>query len=184
MLLRTTIRRPAEDVPTLQEPPPNKSLSVRDDNRRTAELHLAPKAVANRLPSTIDPEASPSLKTTMHVEFNALPPDAEVAQPWPDSSPLLQRDSRLQKEVIRTLLRFAYVISIGGYGKTNLLSHARTVHPGTTPIWMKQRPLNLVTEATSRPAVRTMGRGRRVLTVVFSARSSLKEEQPRSPLGQ
>ena len=151
VLLRTTIRRPAEDVPTLQEPPSDTSLSVRDDNWRTAELHLAPKAVAHQLPSTIDPEVSPSLETTMHGEFNALPQDAEVAQPRPDSSPLLRRDSRLQKDVFRTLLRFADVVSIRGYGKANLLSHARTFSPGTTSIRhtsvrMKQRPLNPVME--------------------------------------
>ena len=120
MLLRTTTRRPAQDVPTLQEPPPDKSLSVRNDNRRTAELHLAPKAVIDRLPS-IDPEMLPSLKTT------------KVAQSRLDSSPMLQRDSHLQKEVIRNLLRFADVILIRDYGKTNLISPASTVDPGTTP---------------------------------------------------
>ena len=122
-------------------PPPDKSLSVRNDNRRTAELHLAPEAVVDRLPS-IDPETSPSLKTTMHAESDALPQDAKVAQSRLDSSPMLQRDSHLQKEVIRTLLRFADVISIGDYGKTNLISPASTVNPGTTSIRMKQRPLN------------------------------------------
>ena len=52
MLLRATTQHPAEDVPTLQEPPPDKSLSVRDDNQRTPELHFAPEAVVNHLLST------------------------------------------------------------------------------------------------------------------------------------
>ena len=143
LLLRTTTRHPAEDVSTPQEPPPDKSLSVHNGNRRTAELHLSPEAVVDRLPS-IGPETSPSLKTTMHAESDTLPQDAKVAQSRLDSSPMLQRDSRLQKEVIRTILRFADVISIGDYGKTNLISPASTVEPGTTPIRMKQRPLNPV----------------------------------------
>ena len=89
----------------------------------------------------------------MHVEFNALPQDAKVAQSRLDSSLLLRRDSGLRKEVIRTLLRFADVISIGGYGKTNLISHASTVDPGTTQIQMKQRPLNPVMEESLRRQV-------------------------------
>ena len=138
-------RRP-EQTPrhqTPQEPPPDKSLSVHNGNRRTAELHLAPEAVVDRLPS-IGPEMSPSLKTTMHAESDTLPQDAKVVQSWLDSSPMVQRDSRLQKEVIRTILRFADLISIRDYGKTNLISPASTVKPGTTPIRMKQRPLNPV----------------------------------------
>ena len=111
VLLRTTTRRPAEDVPTPQEPLPDRSLSVRNDNQRTAELHLAPEAIIDCLPS-LDPETLPSLKTTMHAESDALPQDAKVAQSRLDSSPTLRRDSHLQKEVIRTLLWFANVISI------------------------------------------------------------------------
>ena len=143
VLLRTTTRHPAEDIPTLQEPLPDRGLSVRNDNQRTAELHLTPRAVVDRLPS-LDPEMSPSLKTTMHAESDALPQDTKVAQSRLDSSPMLRRDSHLQKEVIRTLLRFADVILIGSYGKTNLISPASTFDPGTTPIRMKQRPLNPV----------------------------------------
>ena len=143
LLLRTTTRRPTEDVSTPQEPPPDKSLSVHNGNRRTAELHLAPEAIVDRLPS-IGSETSPSLKTTLHAESDTLPQGATVAQSRLDSSPMLQRDSRLQKEVIRTILRFADVISIGDYGKNNLISPASTVKPGTTPIRMKQRPLNPV----------------------------------------
>ena len=76
-----------------------------------------------------------------------------VAQFCLDSSPLLQRDSRLRKEVIRTLLQFADVISIGGCSKTNLISHLITVHPGTTPIKMKHRPLNPVMEESLRQQI-------------------------------
>ena len=47
VLLRTTIQHPVEGVPTLQEPPPDLSLSVREDNRRTADLHLAPEAIVD-----------------------------------------------------------------------------------------------------------------------------------------
>ena len=64
-----------------------------------------------------------------------------------DSSPMLQRDSHLSKEVIRVLLQFADIISIGGYGETNMISHSITVNPGTTPIKMKHRPLNPVEES-------------------------------------
>ena len=76
-----------------------------------------------------------------------------VAQFRLDASPLLQRDSRLRKEVIRVLLQFADVISIGGYGETNLISHAITVNPGTTPIKMKHRPLNPVMEESLRQQI-------------------------------
>ena len=70
-----------------------------------------------------------------------------------NSSLLLQRDSRLRKEVIRVLLQFADVISIGGYGETNLISHAITVNPGTAPIKMKHRPLNPVMEESLRQQI-------------------------------
>ena len=63
-----------------------------------------------------------------------------------DEAPALQRDPGLRKEVIRVLLQFSDVISIGGYGKSNLISHHIDVHPGTTPIKMKPRPLNPVME--------------------------------------
>ena len=140
VLLRTTTRYPAEDVPTLQEPMPDRSLSVRNDNKRTAELHLAPEAVVDRLPS-LDPGTSPSRKTTMHAESDALPQDAKVSPSRLDSSPMLRRDSRLQKEVIRTIL--------GDYGKINLLSPVSTVEPGTTPIRIKQRLLDPVQKESS-----------------------------------
>ena len=66
---------------------------------------------------------------------------------------MLQRDSWLRKEVIRTLLQFADVILIGGYGKTNLISHQINVLPGTTTIKMKHRPLNPVMEESLRQQI-------------------------------
>ena len=51
------------------------------------------------------------------------------------------------------LLQFADVISIGGYGETNLILHAITVNPGTTPIKMKHCPLNSVMEESLRQQI-------------------------------
>ena len=45
------------------------------------------------------------------------------------------------------------MISIGGYGETNLISHAIVVEPGTTPIKMKHRPLNPVMEESLRQQI-------------------------------
>ena len=70
-----------------------------------------------------------------------------------DEAPALQRDPRLRKEVIRVLLQFSDVISIGGYGKTNLISHHIEVHPGTTLIKMKHRPLNPIMEESLRQQI-------------------------------
>ena len=70
-----------------------------------------------------------------------------------DAAPVLQKDPRLRKEVIRTLLQFSDVILIGGYGKTNLISHPINVYPGTTPIKMKHRPLNPVMEESLRQQI-------------------------------
>ena len=70
-----------------------------------------------------------------------------------ESSPRLQKDSRLRKEVIRVLLQFSDVVSIGGYRETNLISHSITVNLGTTPIKMKHRPLNPVMEESLRQQI-------------------------------
>ena len=98
----------------------------------------------------MDTETSSPPEATTHVDFDALPQSAKIkwlmAQFRLHDSPLLQRDSHLQKEVVRVLLQFADVISIAGYGETNLISHAITVNPGMTPIKMKHRPLNPVME--------------------------------------
>ena len=63
------------------------------DNRRTAELHLAPEAVVDSrqevtaAPHTINVSTSPPSNAITSANYDALPQD---------------RDSRLQKEVIRT----------------------------------------------------------------------------------
>ena len=109
---------------------------------------LQPRSTRTTLPL---PEAS------RHAEFDALPQDEKikwlVTQFRLDKAPTLQRDPRLQKEVIRTLLQFSDVISISGYGKTNLISHPINVHPGTTRIKMKHRPLNPVMEESLRQQI-------------------------------
>ena len=93
----------------------------------------------------------------MHQDFHALPQSAKikwlVAHFCLNYSLLLQRDSHLRKEDIRALPQFTDVISIGGYGETNLISHAITVNPGTTPIKMKNRPLNPVMEESLRQQI-------------------------------
>ena len=71
---------------------------------------------------------------------------------WPTSGST-PHQSRLRKEVIRVLLQFSDVVSIGGYGETNLISHAITVNPGNTPIKMKHRPLNSVMEESLRQQI-------------------------------
>ena len=147
----------------LQEVQTDGSLSVLADNLEAPDFDLAPDTVIGSVqevtatPSTIDPETSPPPEATTHAEFDALPQNKKikwlVAQFCLDVSPLLQRDSRLRKEVIQTLLQFADVISIGGYGETNLISHAITVNPGTAPIKMKHRPLNPVMEESLRQQI-------------------------------
>ena len=61
-------------------------------------------------------------------------------------SELLERDPELRKEVIKALLEFSDVISIGGYGQTDLISHAIVLEPGSVPIKLRRRPLNPVME--------------------------------------
>ena len=99
------------------------------DNLEAANFDLPPDTVIGSVQevtatlSTIDPETSPPPEATTHAEFDALPQNEKikwlVAQFRLDASPLLQRDYRLRKEVIRALLQFADVISIGAYGETN-----------------------------------------------------------------
>ena len=106
---------------------------------------------------TVHADNSPPPKASTHAEFDALPQDEKikwlVTQFRLDAAPVLQRDPRLRKEVIRTLLQFSDVISIGGYGKTNLISHPINVYPGTTPIKMKHRPLNPVIKESLRQQI-------------------------------
>ena len=163
MLLQPTTRSLLGDNPVLQEVQPDGSLTVLVDNLEHEDLHLEPDTIVGLVQevtaasSTVDEDTSPPPEATTHEEFDALPQAAEikwlVAQFRLDSSSLLQRDSCLLKEVIRTLLQYVDVISIGGYGKTNLISHTITVHPGTTPIKMKHRPLNPVMEESLRQQI-------------------------------
>ena len=163
VLLRPTASSLLGDNPILQEVQPDGSLAVLADNLETTDQELAPEMLIGSVqevtsaPTTVDPETSPPPEATTHEAFDALPQDDKikwlVAHFRLDSSPLLQRDSQLRKEVIRTLLQFTDVISIGGYGETNLISHAIVVEPGTTPIKMKHRPLNPVMEESLRQQI-------------------------------
>ena len=132
VLIQPMVRFLLGDNPILQEVQADGSLSVLADNFETTEFDLAPDTIIKSVQevtatlSTIDPETSPLPKATTHAEFGALPQNEKikwlVTQFRLDASPLLQRDSHLKKEVIRALLQFADVISIGGYGETNLIS--------------------------------------------------------------
>ena len=124
VLLQPTTRSLLGDNPILQEVQADGSLSVLADNLEPEDLHLEPDTIVGSVqevtaaPTTVDVDTSPHPEATTHGEFDALPQAAKikwlVAQFHLDSSPLLQRDSRLRKEVIRTLLQYADVISIGG----------------------------------------------------------------------
>ena len=106
----------------VQEVQADGSLSVLVDNMETVEQGLPPEALVESLqevkaaPSDLDQDTAPPPAATMHEEFDALPQSDKikwlVKQFRLDSSPLFQRDSQLRKEVIRTLLQFADVISI------------------------------------------------------------------------
>ena len=156
MLIQPAAESPLGDNPILQEVQEEWSLSVLSENCEQLELHLEPDALIGSVQEvasarfTIDAETSSPPEATTHADFDALPQNAKikwlVAHFCLKDFPLLQRDSHLRKEVIRVLLPFANVISIGGYGETNLISHTITVNPGTTPIKMKHRPLNPVME--------------------------------------
>ena len=112
------------DNPILQEVRSDGSLAVLADNLETTDQELAPEMLIGSVqevtsaPTTVDPETTPPPEATTHEAFDALPQGDKikwlVAHFRLDSSPLLQRDSQLRKEVIRTLLQFTDVISIGG----------------------------------------------------------------------
>ena len=70
-----------------------------------------------------------------------------------DFSPTLCRNPKLRQEVIQLLLEFSDVISIGGYGQTNLVSHAIHLEPGSHPIKIKHRPLNPTMEGSLRKQI-------------------------------
>ena len=163
VLLQPAVASLLGDNPILQEIQADGRLSVLADNLETTDAELAPDTLIGSVQevttmlSDIDPETSPPPEATTHAEFDGLPQNEKikwlVANFRLDFSPLLQRDSRLRKEVIQALLQFADVISIGGYGETNLVSHAITVNTGTTPIKMKHRPLNPVMEESLRQQI-------------------------------
>ena len=160
MVLQPMTRSLLGDNPVLHEVQPDGSLAVLADNLELEDHHHEPDTIVGSVqevtaaPTTVHADTSPPPEVTTHGEFDALPQAAKikwlVAQFRLDSSPLLQRDSHLRKEVIWTLLQYADVILIVGYGKTNIISHTRTVHPGTTPIKMKHRPLNPIMEESLR----------------------------------
>ena len=85
-----------------------------------------------------------------HNEFDALQQEDKVkwlvAHFLLDASLTLWLDLKLRKVIIKTLLQFSDVISVGGYGNTNLVSHSITVGPKTTSIKMKHWPLNPIME--------------------------------------
>ena len=147
----------------MQEVQADGGVSVLVDNLEIVEHELLPDALVGSVqevkatPSDLNPDTAPPPAATTHEEFDALPNGDKikwlVKQFRLDSSPLLQRDSKLRKEVIRTLLQFADIISIEGYGETNLISHAIVVKPGTAPIKMKHRPLNQVMEESLRQQI-------------------------------
>ena len=163
VLLQPTVKALLGDNPVLQEVQTDGRISVLVDNLETVDQELPADTLIGSVqevkanPSDIDPETTSSPTATTHGEFDALPQRDKikwlVKQFRLDSSPLLQRDSQLRKEVLRTLLQFADVISIGGYGETNLISHAIVVEPGTAPIKMKHRPLNPVMEESLRQQI-------------------------------
>ena len=110
VLLQPVVASLLGDNPILQEIQADGSLSVLADNLETTDTELAPDTLIGSVqevtatPSDIDPETSPPPEATTHAEFDALPQNEKikwlVANFRLDSSPLLQRDSCLRKEVI------------------------------------------------------------------------------------
>ena len=163
VLLQPTARSLSGDNPVLQEVQADSSLAVLIDNLECEDVNLEPDTLLGAVqevtptPTTVHADNSPPPGATTHAQFDALPQDEKikwlVTQFRLDSTPVLQRDPCLRKEVICTLLQFSDVISIGGYGKTNFISYLINVYPGTTPIKMKHRPLNLVMEESLRQQI-------------------------------
>ena len=163
VLLQPNARSLLGDNPILQEVQADGSLSVLVDNLECEDINLEPGTLVGSVqevtttPAALHSDNSPSPEAATHAEFNALPQEEKikwlVTQFRLDKAPALQRDPRLRKEVIRVLLQFSDVISIGGYGKTNLISHHIDVLPGTTPIKMKHRLLNPVMEESLRQQI-------------------------------
>ena len=163
VLLQPTVRSLLGDNPILQEVQSDGSLAVLIDNLEHEDVDLEPGALIGSVqevtatPATDQTGESPPPAAATHEEFDALPQADKIkwlaAQFRLEDAPALQRDPRLRKEVLRVLLQFSDVISIGGYGKTNLITHPINVHPGTEPIKMKHRPLNPVMEESLRQQI-------------------------------
>ena len=163
VLLQPTARSLLGDNTVLQEVRADGSLAVLVDNLECGDVDLEPGALVGSVQevtttqTTIHADNSLPPEASTHAEFDALPQDKKikwlVIQFRLDEAPELQRDPRLRKEVIRTLLQFSDVISIGGYGKTNLITQPINVNPGTAPIKMKHRPLNSVMEESLRQQI-------------------------------
>ena len=163
VLNQPTVRSLLGDNPILQEVQADGSMSVLVDNLECEDVDLKPGTLVGSVqevtatPAVLHSDNSPPLEAATHAEFDALPQKGKikwlVTQFRLDEAPALQRDPRLRKEVIRVLLQFSDIISIGGYGKTNLISHHIEVHPETTPIKMKHRPLNPIMEEWSRQQI-------------------------------
>ena len=160
VLIQPPAASPLGDNPILQEVQKVGSLSVLVENDGNQELHLQPGALVRAIQevastaSTIDAETSPPPEATTHADFDALLKAPGSSGWWLTSVSLTRRycnGTPIYSH--RVLLQFADVISIGGYGETNLLSHAITVNPGTTPIKMKHRPLNPVMEESLRQQI-------------------------------
>ena len=163
VLLQPTMRSLLGDNPILQEVQSDGSLAVLVDNLEHEDVDLEPGALVGSVQEVTTAAApdqtdeSPPPAATTHKEFDALPQADKikwlVTQFRLEDAPSLQRDPRLRKEVLRVLLQFSDIISIGGYGKTNLITHPINVHPGTEPIKMKHRPLNPVMEESLRQQI-------------------------------
>ena len=132
MLIQPTARSLLGDNPILQEVKADGSLAVLVDNLEFSDVDLEPGTLIGSVrevtaaQTIVHADNSPTPEATTHAEFDALPQSEKikwlVTQFRLDAAPVLQRDPRLRKEVIRTHLQFSDVISIGGYGKTNLIS--------------------------------------------------------------
>ena len=124
VLLQPTARSLLGDNPILQEVRPDGSLAVLADNLEYEDVDLEPGALVGSVqevtatPATDQTSDSPPPEASTHEEFDALPQAEKIkwlaTQFRLEDAPALQRDPRLRKEVLRMLLQFSDVISIGG----------------------------------------------------------------------
>ena len=124
VLLQPAVASLLGDNSILQEIQDDGSLYVLANNMEATDAELDLDTLIGSVqevtatPWDIDSDTSPPPEATTNAEFDALPQNEKiiwlVANIRLDSSPLLQRDSRLRKEFIQVLLQFADVISFGG----------------------------------------------------------------------